>query len=168
MIDDKGQRRDAAHLPSTMLTTLEKLLVLKSVAIFAGAPDEALLELAALLREEELPAGKAVFAKGDPGTSMYIVARGRLRVHDGERTLNELGERAVFGEMALLDPEPRSATVTALEDSLLLQIEHRPFYELLTGHGEVALAIIQILAGYLRERLDDIRALDARLRDMGG
>jgi len=71
----------------------------------------------------------------------------------------------VFGEMAMLDPEPRSASVTALEESLLLRIDNQPFYELMADRGEVALAIIQLLASYLRERLDDIRALDARRRN---
>ena len=41
---------------------------------------------------------------------MYIIVSGRVRVHDGERTINELGEREVFGEMALLDPAPRAAS----------------------------------------------------------
>ncbi len=148
-----------------MLTVLEKLFVLKSVAIFGALPDDLLLEVAAILHEEQRAAGELVFAKGDLGTSMYIVARGRLHAHDGPRTLNELPTRAVFGEMAMLDPEPRSASVTALEESLLLRIDNRPFYELMADRGEVALAIIQLLASYLRERLDDIRALDARRRN---
>jgi len=141
-----------------MLSLLEKLLVLKAVPIFAALPDELLTELAALLREEERLTGEAVLRKGELGTSMYIVVRGRLHAHDGERSLNELGERAVFGEMALLDPEPRSASVTALEDSLLLHLDHGPFYELMADRGEVALGIIQLLAGRLRGLVEAIRA----------
>lgn len=149
------------------LTLLERLLVLKSVPLFAGLGDEELLELAAILQEEQRRAGELVFAQGDQGTSMYIVVRGRLRAHDGERTLNELGERAVFGEMAMLDPEPRIASVSALEETLLLRIDHRPFFTLLSDNGELAMGLIQILAGYLRGRLDDIRELDERLRGDG-
>jgi len=152
-------------MEAPMLTMIEKLLVLRSVAIFADTPEDVLAEIAGLLSEEEYPAGARVFAKGDPGSSMYVVARGRLLAHDGDRALNELGERAVFGEMAMLDPAPRVASVTALEDSLLLRIDHRPFYELLADRAEVAQGIIRLLAGYVRDRLDDIAALDARLGD---
>lgn len=143
-----------------MLTLLEKLLVLKSVPIFAELPDDLLAELAALLREEEYEAGAPVLRKGELGTSMYIVAQGRLNAHDGARTLNELPERSVFGEMAMLDPEPRSASVTALDDSLLLRLDTGPFYELMADRGEVALGIIHLLARRLRNLVDEIRARD--------
>ena len=148
-----------------MLTLLEKVLALKAVAMFVGTPDEVLTEIASILVEERYAAGASVFAKGDLGSSMYIIARGRLRAHDGERTLNELRERAVFGEMAMLDPAPRVASVTALEDTLLLRIDTHPFYELLANRAEVAHGIIRILAGYVRDRVDDISTLDARLRE---
>lgn len=147
-----------------MLTLLEKILVLKAVTIFAGTPDEVLLEIASIVSEEEHPAGARVFSRGDPGSSMYVVVRGRLRVHDEARTLNELGERDVFGEMAMLDPEPRVASVTALEDALLLRIDHRPFYELLADRVEVAQGLIRLLAAYVRDRLGDIADLEQRLR----
>lgn len=146
-----------------MLTLLEKMLVLKAVALFAGTPDEVLIEIASILSEEEHRAGALVFAKGDVGSRMYVVVRGRLQAHDGARIFNELRERDVFGEMAMLDPEPRVATVTALEDSLLLCIDHRPFYELLADRVEVAQGIIRLLAGYVRERVDDIADLDTRI-----
>lgn len=149
-----------------MLTLLEKVLALKSVAILAGTPDEVLIEIAAIVVEEEYAAGAAIFARGDPGSSMYVIARGRLRVHDGARTLNELNERDVFGEMAMLDPGPRVASVTALEDALLLRIDSRPFYELLADRAEVAQGIIKLLAGYVRDRLGDIAVLDSRLREI--
>jgi CRP-like cAMP-binding protein len=147
-----------------MITLLEKMLVLKSVALFAGTPDEVLVAIAGLLGEEEYRAGQNIFAKGDQGSSMYIIVRGLVAVRDGPRTLNELGERAVFGEMTMLDPEPRVATVTALEDTLLLRLDHGPFYELLADRAEVAEGIIRLLAGYVRARVDDMSRLDGAMR----
>ena len=59
---------------------------------------------------------------------MYAVVRGRLRVHHGERTITQLGPGSTVGELAALVPEPRSATVTALEPTTLLRID-RPLLE---------------------------------------
>lgn len=151
-----------------MISLLEKLLVLKGVGIFAETPDEILVSIAAILGEEELCAGATIFEQGDAGSSMYIVVRGRLAAHSGGRQLNELGERDVFGEMAMLDPEQRVATVTALEDTLLLRLDHRPFYELLADRIEVASGIIGLLVGYVRARVDDISRLDGDLRAARG
>lgn len=147
-----------------MLTALERVLVLRSVGLFAETPAPILAEIAAILAEEALPAGRQVFAQGDPGSSMYVIVSGRVRVHSGGRTLNLLGPRQVFGEMAMLDPEPRSASVTALEDTLLLRVDHAAFLELMADRSEVAGGIIRVLTGYLRERADDLAALSAQIR----
>jgi CRP-like cAMP-binding protein len=147
-----------------MLSLLEKMLVLKAVAIFADTPDDVLLAIAAIVAEEEHRAGARIFAQGDPGSSMYVIVRGLLQVHDEQRTLNQLGPRDVFGEMAMLDPEPRVASVTALEDTLLLRIDHRPFYDLLADRTEVIQGLIRVLAGYVRDRLDDLDDVERRLR----
>jgi CRP-like cAMP-binding protein len=69
--------------------------------------------------------------------------------------LNYLGARDVFGEMALLDPEPRSATVTAVEDTALLRLDQASFQELLEERSEVARSIIKVLTRRLRERIRD-------------
>jgi CRP-like cAMP-binding protein len=151
-----------------MRSTLEKVLVLKTVSIFAETADVVLLELAAIVKEEHVAAGAQVFAKGDLGTSMFLIAAGRVRVHDGEHTLNELGPRDVFGEMALLDPEPRLASVTALEPTQLLRIDHGPFYEVMADRIEVARGIIKVLTGYLRARVRDLAELHARVRELEG
>ncbi|GAB4441537.1 MAG: hypothetical protein OHK0015_38990 [Chloroflexi bacterium OHK40] len=147
-----------------MLTTLEKVLILKSVSIFSDTADVVLAEVAAILSEEEVPAGTPIFARGDLGTSMYVIVSGRVRVHDGERTLNELGSRDVFGEMALLDPEPRIASVTAIEDTLLFRVDHEPFVQVMADRVEVALGIIRVLTRHLRARVRDVAALDERVR----
>lgn len=139
-----------------MLTTVERVIILKGVGIFAATPDPVLAELAALLEEEEAAAGQPIFTKGDPGSSLYIIVAGEVRVHDGVSTLNHLGERDVFGEMALLDPAPRSASVTAVADTLLLRLDAEPFYELMDERIEIARGIITVLTGRLRDRMRDL------------
>jgi CRP/FNR family transcriptional regulator, cyclic AMP receptor protein len=136
-----------------MLTTLEKVLILKSATLFADTPEHLLIEIAAVLVEEQLTAGQVLFHKGDSGSSMYLISYGSVRIYDGTHIISELGERAVFGEMALLDPEARVASAMALEDTLLLRIDHRPFLDLMADHGEIATGIIHILTRYLRDRV---------------
>jgi len=136
--------------------TLGKKLILKTVSLFVETPDEFLDHIAALLEEIEVKSGESVFEKGDPGDCMYIIAEGRVSVHDGERTLNYLGKRDVFGEMAVLDPEPRSASVTAAEDTRLWRLDQEPLFELMAQRPEVSRGIIQVLTRHLRARMRDM------------
>src|SRR5438309_12123834 len=99
------------------MLTLEKVITLASVSIFAEIPEESLVEVASALVEIEVEAGEVIFKRGDIGTSMYIIAAGKVRIHDDNKELGILGEREVFGELAALDPEPRSASATAIEDA---------------------------------------------------
>jgi HEAT repeat protein len=146
-----------------MLSTIEKVLVLKGVRIFAETPDEILADVAQVLEEVEYNQEETIFEKGDLGDSMYIIIDGKVRVHDGENTLNHLGEREVFGEMALLDPEARVASVTAVEDTRLLRLEQEPFFELMQERIEVARGIIQVLTRYLRDRVKDLAEMRSRI-----
>ena len=133
-----------------MLTTVEKVIALKGVELFVGTPDDVLANLVTLLKQVDVPAGQRLFSKGDAGNSMYIIAAGRIRIHDGEAEFQQMGEGEVFGEMALLDPAARSATATALVDSVLLELEAEPFYELLEDHSVISRRIIQLLTRRLR------------------
>ena len=148
------------------LSTIEKVLILKTVRIFADTPDEILVDVTAILAEVDMPAGTTIFAKGDLGTCMYIIVDGRVRIHDGERTLNELGEGDVFGEMAVLDAAPRVASVTAMEETRLLRLDQEPLYELMADRIEVVRGIIAVLLGRLRARVEDVVQLQARLEEL--
>lgn len=142
-----------------MLTTIERVIILKDVELFAETPDELLAEVAGLLTEVELSPGQAVFHKGDAGDSLYVLVSGRMRVHDGDYTIGLLGESEVFGEMALLDTETRMAAVTAVEDTLLLRLDQESFYELMDTRSEVARGIIRVLTARLRLRVQEIAVL---------
>ena len=147
-----------------MLLLIEKVIILKTVSIFAAIQDSTLAEVATLLEEQVLSAGERLFEKGDPGHCMYIIASGRLHVHDGDQLLNDLGERDIVGEMAVVESAPRSASVTAIEETRLLRLDQEPLYELMADHIEVARGIIQVLSSRLRARIEDIGDLRARLQ----
>ncbi len=148
-----------------MLSTIERVLLLKSTPTFSDTPDEILAELAGLLQEVEIGAGDPLFQKDDPGDCMFILASGRLRVHDGRTLINTLGPGEVVGEMAMLDSEPRSASVTAEEDSLLLRLDQEPFYDLMDERIEVVRGIIGVLSGRLRNAVGMMHDLRAQYGD---
>jgi CRP/FNR family cyclic AMP-dependent transcriptional regulator len=138
------------------VTTIDRLNVLRSVSIFAGAPDELLVAISAVIEELHFPAGARIFSKGDLGDCLYIIAEGQVRVHDGERTLNTLHRGEVFGEMAALDPEVRSASITAVTDTWLLRLDRGPLYQVMAQRIEVAQGIMHVLAQRLRTSLRDM------------
>jgi HEAT repeat protein len=151
---------------AAMLSTVEKVLVLKTVSMFSQTPDHVLADVADLLEEVDVTENETIFKQGDPGDSLYVILDGKVRVHDGERLLNYLGERDVFGEMALLDPEPRLASVTAIEATRLFRLDQAPFYELMAERPEVATGVIRVLSGHLRNRVRDIAGLNARIKEL--
>ena len=132
-----------------MLSPDERVTLFKNCRFLAAAPPAVLQQLAANAVGEAVPAGTAVVTAGESGHTMYIIAAGRVRVHDGEVTLAELGRGELFGEMTVLDEQVRSATVTALEDCRLLTIERGMLFEALHEHPE----------GFEREWLDGPVAL---------
>ena len=129
---------------------IEKVMILKGVQMFEETSEEILAEIAAALEEIELPAGEAVFDKGDAGDSMYVIVEGEVRVFDGERTINVLGEREIFGELALLDPEPRSASCAAVSEARLFRLDAETFSQLMAGNIEIVRGILHVLCERLR------------------
>ena len=136
-----------------MLLTIEKVLILKSVPIFSSVLENQLVDLATITESVEYSAGDIIMNQGDLGSSMYIVVNGRVRIFEGEKEL-AIGEtRAVFGELSALDPEPRAASVQAIEDCTLLRIEGEALYDLMSGNKDVTRGIIAVLCDYTRQNL---------------
>ena len=144
-----------------MLSILQKVIILKTVNIFSQTPDDVLADVASLLAEVEVSAGDVIIQKGDLGDSMYIIVSGGMRVHDDDHTLTHLQPRDVFGEMALLASEARSASVTALSDGLLLRLDQEPLYELMEGRSEIARGIITLLSHRLAAANQALRQAQA-------
>ncbi|MFN7133137.1 MAG: cyclic nucleotide-binding domain-containing protein [Myxococcales bacterium] len=133
-----------------MISTVEKVLFLKSLDIFSQVPGEDLAQIALITSEESRDSGEEIFAEGEVGDALYIVLDGKVRVHKKDRVLAELGERECFGEMAILDASPRSATVTAMTDVALLKIPRDDFQEIMSEKHAIAVGIIKVLTRRLR------------------
>ncbi|MCK5689255.1 cyclic nucleotide-binding domain-containing protein [Myxococcota bacterium] len=134
-----------------MITTVEKVLFLKGVDLFRTIPGEELSHIALIADEVAFDPDEAVFAEGDHGDAMYLIVEGKVKVHSGEKVFAELGEKSVFGEMAILDSEPRSASITAISDVTALEITREEFDEILAEKPEIARGIISVLTYRLRE-----------------
>jgi CRP-like cAMP-binding protein len=102
-----------------------------------------------------LSAGDVVFREGEPGDTMFVVRKGKVRitkqVRGGEKTFAVLGPGEFFGEMAILSGQPRSATAIAIEDVMLLEVDAKRFETMVTTQAEIAVRIIQKLARRLEE-----------------
>lgn len=129
---------------------IDKVQLLKAVSIFEVIPHEILLSVAVLLNERWLAAGEPAFSKGDPGDSLYVIGEGCMRVHDGDRTIRELGKSEFFGELSLLDSEPRAADVTARERTLVFRLAQDSFYALMSDQPVIARAINRELCRKIR------------------
>lgn len=132
------------------LLLIEKVMLLKSLSIFAETPETILAEIAHLIEELELPAKTNIFREGDLGNCMYIIFSGAVRIHRGEQTLVEFHEKDFFGELSLLDTESRSASATTVTDSFLLKIDQGPFYDLMESRPEVVRGVLRTLCQRIR------------------
>lgn len=148
-------RETAAYATSTVMDNtillLEKVLILKNTALFAGTPENILADLAPLMQQVVCNEGTVIFEEGAYGDSMYIIYQGSVRIHKGATTLAILShENEVFGELSLFDAERRSATATAHTDCILFKIEQQPFYELIEIRPEIIAGAAKMLCKRLR------------------
>ena len=135
-----------------MLLTIERVALLQSIDIFAETPSRILASVARIVEEVELVPGENFIQEGDTDDCLYIVIEGEVRVHHDEHTLLILGPGKTVGELALLDPEPRSASVTAVDNVFLFRIDREPFEEVMADRPEIAQGIIRTLTRRIREQ----------------
>lgn len=143
------------------MITIQKVLFLRNVPLFSGMPPDELSHLAGIAEEIVYAAGQPIIRQGEYGSSMFLIVEGQVRIHQGDLELAALKEKDYFGEMSILDGEPRSASATAHTDCLLLCINQDDFYNILSRHFEVALTIIRTLTWRLRQTDNQLRAAEA-------
>ncbi|MEZ5787138.1 MAG: cyclic nucleotide-binding domain-containing protein [Xanthobacteraceae bacterium] len=95
-------------------------------------------------------AGDIIFREGDAGTEVFVVKSGRVEVRNGERLLDELSDHDLFGEMALVDTSPRSATAVAKTDVEVVPLTEKQFVYLVGEVPYFALKVMRVMARRLR------------------
>jgi len=137
----------AAHTPAQYQ---DRLLDQHLGALLGGLEPEAMALLRRELQWVELAAGQTLMTQGEPGDCMYLSISGRLRAYvrddDGlEHMVREMSRGQVIGEMALYTDEPRSATVVAIRDSVLVRLDKPAFNHLLAGSVQLSIALTRQL-----------------------
>jgi CRP-like cAMP-binding protein len=146
--------------------------LLSNISIFEGLEAEELEHLSTLLRSRRYAKGEVIFHKGDVGTALYIVRKGevaiRLSSEDGKEAILSLLVRGdFFGELALLDDEPRSTDAVAREEVDLLSLQREDFRRFLDERPQVAIKLLAALSRLVRrvtQLVYDKSFLDARTR----
>ena len=133
--------------------------VLQKVPLFNQLAPPELQRVVEASRERAYPKNSVILFEDDPGDALYVVAQGQVKVvligEDGrEVILSVLGPGEFFGEMALIDDEPRSAHVIAMEDSSLLVLRREDFQAILRQSPGIGVALLRELSRRLR-RVDE-------------
>ncbi|MCB2179516.1 cyclic nucleotide-binding domain-containing protein [bacterium] len=128
---------------------------LQQFDLFKNLPEDLLQDLSQKLKIVSLEAGQVLFRKGEVGDSVFFVQTGKVKItsEDGdgnEVILNQVGSGAVIGEMALLDQEPRSANVVAINKASLMELNNEDFHATLAKNPELAQEITRSLVRRLR------------------
>ncbi len=152
------------------MTDLRPTDLLRKVPMFRELSDAELQQLGELCTEERFESGDDIVTIGDPGHALYIVLEGEVQVvypaRSSEYELARLGTGECFGEMALLNEMPRSATVRALEEVHTLTLEKSAFQEQLLRTPSVAVALLSTLSTRIRNADEQISGLsDKAMKD---
>jgi len=145
-----------------MFTTIEKVIFLQNVDVFSHVVTEQLAYIAAIAEEVSYLEKDVIFEVNQESDSMFVVAGGKVKLdRDGEE-ITTVGEKEAFGTWSLFDDEPRVATATAVEDSLLLRIDRDDFHELLSDHTEITRAVLKNVAGRIRGLIGRVGTVPVR------
>jgi HEAT repeat protein len=139
-----------SHPGGTNMIAVEKMLFLRHVPLFSKMETSELTHVASIAREVTFPAGCRIIQEGEHGDHMFLIVDGEVLIRRGTTSVNTLGPRDFFGEMSIIDGEPRSATATAATDCFLLRIDKDDFQELLSTYNSVAISVARGLNQRLR------------------
>jgi CRP-like cAMP-binding protein len=125
--------------------------MLNQIPIWSGLSNQDLHSIVRLAKDLRYDAGEVIVKKGESGVGFYLILDGSVEVKSGETLLSKLGRGQFFGEMSVLDDEPRSADVIAVEPSRCLALTPWGFEALVSNHPKIALKMLRELVRRLRE-----------------
>jgi CRP/FNR family transcriptional regulator, cyclic AMP receptor protein len=135
------------------LTTIEKVIFLKSVDIFEHATVEQLGRIAGLTEEVHFKPGEIIFEEGQPGDAFYLLLSGQVVIERNGNTLREIKEKEAFGTLEVLDFHPRAVTAKAVDQVRALKLNGQEFHDLLSLDIEMVEAVFRMLCGLIRKIL---------------
>jgi sigma-B regulation protein RsbU (phosphoserine phosphatase) len=150
-------------METAMISTDSRIETLRKCVFLQGLGDDILGELASRAGTLRVAAGNTLVMQGETGSDMYFIISGSARVHHGDVVLADIGAGDVFGEMAVLDAEKRSASVTISSDALLLSIGRDDFYDALSADPEAFKAVIHSVLERERAIIGEVRTRSTKL-----
>jgi CRP-like cAMP-binding protein len=160
---DSGSADGAKRLWGTeaVLSTTDKMLFLRRVSLFSSMTLEQLRVLTSHLEDQHFLAGEVIFSERDFGQELYIVVLGTVRIvkdYQGrhEHTLNVLGTGDFFGDLAIFEDRPRSATAVAQVETELLALHAEKFKQTIYQKPDMAFEIFRELSARVRRREEDL------------
>lgn len=139
-----------------MLTTIEKVIFLQNIDLFAEVPSEQLALLASIAEEVDFVAGEIIYREDEPSDALYLVLDGKVRLHRGEQEIAQAANKEAFGTWALFDEEPRVVTATVVDDALLLRVDREDFVDLLADNVQIAQGVMKTVVKKLRGLVERI------------
>ena len=138
------------------LPLMERILFLRRVDLFTDLAPADLKAIASIAGEQFYSDGDTIMRQGDPGSEMYIIASGEVRVMNqlGNEAMTEVARRTagqVVGEMAIISHEPRTATLIASGDVRCLCIDQKQFESIIRERPETSLAIMRVLIARVQQ-----------------
>jgi ATP/ADP translocase/HEAT repeat protein len=135
------------------LTTIEKLMFLKSVDIFEHATVEQLGRIAGLTEEVHFEPGELIYKEGELGDTLYLLLRGRVLIERNSTVLRQIKESEAFGSLEVLDFHPRATTAKAVDHVHALKLKGQEFHDLLSLDIEMVEAVFRMLCDRIRRTL---------------
>ncbi len=132
---------------------------LQRVPLFSGFDEDELGRVAEISKIVEVPEGTVITRVGDAGDSFFVIIDGMAAVRTPVGSGNQLGPGDFFGEMSLLDGEPRSATIVAASDLRLLSVDRSHFWQLLDANPELIRRILTVLSRRVRRLEQTVHAM---------
>jgi HEAT repeat protein len=135
---------------ASLVPVYERMRFLRSVPLFGDLPGEDLRTIAEIVETVDLAKGTVVFRKGDPGDDLYVILKGKIAIRDGKLEVASFGPREFFGELSIIDHEPRSADAIVVEDAQLLRLRSSDLGELMAQRPQIQEQFLIVLARRLR------------------
>ncbi len=152
-----------------MLSVMEVILALKNIPLFSSVHGEGLKRLSDVVREKRVGPGELVFSENDLGEEMYLVHQGRIglfhEVAGREEPIGVVEPGGYFGEMAIIDERPRSATARAETPTILLVLHQSDFRRAVQDYPDIAFEVFKEFSRRLRRADEQIRSLRLELEN---
>jgi serine/threonine protein phosphatase PrpC len=167
-VTDEATKSDSARA-SDLVNRVE---VLKNMPLFKHLNYKEIMFLLNVTSVREYARGEAIIKEGTPGEELFVILGGKVRLHKSEAFITHLERGAHFGEMALVDRSPRSASATAEDPARMLMLRRRDFYEIIRKEPSLATKLlwsfVQVLTERLRKTTADLSGarLEAVAEDM--